>query len=70
AWNKAADAIKFTFPHKEAELSEYFAFISKYFVQANVSAHRRVIHFDKTVKNRVGSSCRLEFTDFPEFEDI
>ncbi|KAG2051890.1 hypothetical protein BDR06DRAFT_888859, partial [Suillus hirtellus] len=39
AWNKAADAIKFAFPHQEAELNGYFAFISKYFSQANATAH-------------------------------
>lgn len=70
AWNKAADAIKFAFPHREAELNGYFAFISKYFSQANASAHGRVIRFDKAVRNRVGSSRRLELTDFREFEDL
>jgi hypothetical protein len=39
AWYKAADAIKFAFPHHEAELNGYFAFISKHFSQANPSAH-------------------------------
>ncbi|KAG1865841.1 hypothetical protein DFJ58DRAFT_863494 [Suillus subalutaceus] len=60
AWNKAADAIKFAFPHWEAELNSYFTYISTYFSQANPSAHRRVICFDKAVRNRVGTSHRLE----------
>ncbi|KAG2114600.1 uncharacterized protein F5147DRAFT_570026 [Suillus discolor] len=70
AWNKSADAVKFAFPHREAELNGYFAFISKYFSQANPSAHGRVIRFNKAVRNRVGSSCRLELTNFREFEDL
>ncbi|KAG2339207.1 hypothetical protein BDR05DRAFT_892225 [Suillus weaverae] len=70
AWNKSADAVKFAFPHREAELNGYFAFISKYFLQANASAHGRVIRFNKAVRNRVRSSRRLELTDFHEFEDL
>ncbi|KAG2053080.1 hypothetical protein BDR06DRAFT_843291, partial [Suillus hirtellus] len=54
----------------EAELNGYFAFISKYFLQANTSAYRRVIHFDKAIGNRVRSSYRLELTNFCEFEDL
>ncbi|KAG1837226.1 hypothetical protein DFJ58DRAFT_734496 [Suillus subalutaceus] len=70
AWNKAADSIKFSFPHQEAELNGYFSFISKYFSQSNPSAHGRVIRFDKAVRNRVGSSWRLKLTNFREFKDL
>lgn len=70
AWHKAAEAVKFAFPHREAELNGYFSFIQKYFAQCNASAHGKVIRFDKAVRTRVGSSRRLELTDFREFEDL
>jgi hypothetical protein len=70
AWNKAAEAVKFAFPHREIELNRYFAYISMYFAQSITSAHDRVIRFDKAVRSRVGTSRRLELTDYHEFQDL
>ncbi|KAG1870240.1 hypothetical protein DFJ58DRAFT_837610 [Suillus subalutaceus] len=70
AWNRAARALRFAFPHRRAELDAYFEYISGMFAQSAKAAHGKIILFDKAVRNRVGSSRRYELCDFDAFQDI
>jgi hypothetical protein len=70
AWNRAARALSFAFPHRTAELDAYLKYISSMFAQTEKAAHGQVILFDKAVRNRVGSSRRYELCDFDAFQDI
>jgi hypothetical protein len=70
AWNRAAKALKFAFPHREDELTAYYEYIVDKFDRTSEAYHGRVIRFDKAVRNRVGSSRRYELSDFEAFRDI
>jgi len=70
AWNRAAKALKFAFPHRENELTAYYEYIVDKFDQTSEAYHGRVIRFDKAVRNRIGSTQRYELSDFEAFRDI
>jgi hypothetical protein len=70
AWNRAAKALKFAFPHREDELTAYYEYIVDKFDQTSEAYHGRVIRFDKAIRNRVGSSRRYKLSDFEAFRDI
>ncbi|KAG2746165.1 hypothetical protein P692DRAFT_20681239, partial [Suillus brevipes Sb2] len=63
AWNRAARAIKFAFPHREDELSTYGEYINDKSNRRLERTHERVIRFDKVVRNRVANTCRVKLSD-------
>ena len=70
AWHRASKAIRFAFPHREAELNSYYEYIVQIFDQTAEAHHGRVIRFDKAVRNRVASSRTYELSNFEAFRDI
>jgi hypothetical protein len=70
AWNRAARAIKFAFPHQEDELAAYGEYINDKFDCRLEQTHERIIRYDKAVRNRAMNSCRVELSDFVAFTDI
>ncbi|KAG2037342.1 hypothetical protein BDR03DRAFT_1010808 [Suillus americanus] len=70
AWNRAARAIKFAFPHREDELAAYGEYINDKFDRRLERTNERVIRFDKAVRNRVANTRRVELSDFAAFTDI
>ncbi|KAG2747703.1 hypothetical protein P692DRAFT_20737324, partial [Suillus brevipes Sb2] len=70
AWNKAARALKFAFPFRQAELDAYSEQINEQFDQQLEGSHGRVLRYDKAVRSRVGNSRRYELSDFECFKDI
>src|SRR6267154_2734211 len=63
-------AVKFTFPHRAGELNRYFEYISSIFMQSEESSHGQIIHLDKAIRTRVGSSCRYELSDITAFTNL
>ncbi|KAG2051862.1 hypothetical protein BDR06DRAFT_888955 [Suillus hirtellus] len=70
AWNRAACAIKFAFPHREDELAAYSEYINNKFDCSLERSHGRIIQFDKAVRNKAANSQRVELSDFTAFTDI
>lgn len=70
AWNRAARALKFAFPFRQAEINAYAEHINEQFDQQLESCHRRVLRYDKSVRFRVGNTRRYELSDFDCFKDI
>ena len=70
AWHRASKAIRFAFPHREAELNSYYEYIVQIFDQTAEPHHGQVIRFDKAIRNRVASSRTYELSNFDAFRDI
>ncbi|KAG2042885.1 hypothetical protein BDR03DRAFT_843009, partial [Suillus americanus] len=63
-------ALKFAFPFRQAEFDAYAEHINEQFDQQLESCHGRVLRYDKSVRFRVGNTCRYELCDFECFRDI
>jgi len=60
AWQLAAEAVEFAFPHRSRELSDYGKFIAGEFGAKLSSSHPRVILYDIAIRNVVqGGQCNL-----------
>ncbi|KAH7915244.1 hypothetical protein BJ138DRAFT_1193759, partial [Hygrophoropsis aurantiaca] len=70
AWGLAQEAYTFVFPHRATEFARYGTFINQKFSQYLPHRHYQVIEFDKSIRKRIGSSRRFEFTDFRHFDDL
>ncbi|KAG1777808.1 hypothetical protein EV702DRAFT_969337, partial [Suillus placidus] len=70
AWNRAARAIKFAFPFRQAELDAYSEHINEQFDQQLENCHGRVLRYDKSIRFRVGNTRRYELSNFECFKDI
>ncbi|KAG2343751.1 hypothetical protein BDR05DRAFT_883467 [Suillus weaverae] len=67
---RATQAIKFTFCFKQAELDAYSEHINEQFDQQLENCHGQVLQYDKSIRFRVGNTCRYELSDFKCFKDI
>ncbi|KAG2341577.1 hypothetical protein BDR05DRAFT_887953, partial [Suillus weaverae] len=70
AWNRAARAIKFAFPHREDELATYGDYINDKFDRRLQQTHDRIIRYDKAIRNRAANSRQVELSDFAAFTDL
>ncbi|KAG1836550.1 hypothetical protein DFJ58DRAFT_734905 [Suillus subalutaceus] len=69
-WNRAAQALKFPFPFRQAELDTYSEHINEQFDQQSELSHGQVLWYNKAVRFRVGNSCKYELSNFKCFKDI
>jgi len=70
AWNQAAAAIKFAFPHLSKHCDEYGMHILGLFAAIAEEHHAVVLNYDKAVRKRVGQRRDLLLTDLADFADI
>jgi hypothetical protein len=67
AWNAAARAITFAFPHRKEELREYGEYMDSEFSARISSSHRKLFAFDKAVRHHVGGGQTTLLTDRNSF---
>jgi len=67
AWNATVKAIKFAFPHCKHELREYGEYIEGHFSAKIQSAHRKIILYDITIRNKVSGGQNALLTDTHRF---
>jgi hypothetical protein len=70
AWEKAADAITYVFPHRCKELRNYSSYIKRLFAALPESYHSRVINFDKAVRIRCAQRRDLLLTSPEAISDL
>jgi hypothetical protein len=54
SWHAASKAVVFAFPHRSEELREWGDYMASEFSAKQVSAHHKLIAFDKAVREMVG----------------
>jgi hypothetical protein len=70
AWNQAAAATTFAFPHRSAECQEYGRHILDLFAAFAEEHHRLIFNYDRAVRKRVALRRSLLLTDLAEFGDL
>jgi hypothetical protein len=70
AWGFASTAITYAFPNRFDELTSYGRYILGLFASTNPLFHERIISLDRAIRQRVGSTRRLELMDFQSFADL
>ncbi|THH17648.1 hypothetical protein EW146_g3202 [Bondarzewia mesenterica] len=69
-WNEVARAYAFVFPHRLAELNNYYNHVSRQFAAVHPSFHSRIIQYDKAVRTHIASCRHLALDDFAAFDDL
>ena len=67
AWRIIFRAMRFIFPHREAELEEYNDYITSYFASMHPSAHSKVLNLDRAIRKHVGSVNSISLNKFSKF---
>jgi hypothetical protein len=70
AWNQAAAATTFAFPHRGRECQEYGKHILGLFAAFAEEHHHLIFNYDKAVRKRVALRRDLLLTDIAEFGDL
>ena len=70
AWNQAAAATTFAFPHRGKECQEYGRHILDLFAAFAEEHHRLIFNYDRAVRKRVALRRNLLLTDIAEFGDL
>lgn len=70
AWGIATTAITYAFPNRFDELTSYGRYILGLFASTNFLFHERIISLDKAIRRRVGSTRKLQLTDYQSFADL
>jgi hypothetical protein len=70
AWNQAAAATTFAFPHRCKECQEYGRHILDLFAAFAEEHHRLILNYDRAVRKRVALRRNLLLTDLAEFGDL
>jgi hypothetical protein len=67
AWNKAAEATAFIFPHRRKELEVYRQYIMDLFTSSAEYVHERIILLDRKLRNEAAGRRDLELSDCARF---
>jgi hypothetical protein len=70
AWNSTAKATAFAFPHQGDELRKYGEYMDSEFSAKAVSAHHKLIAFDKAVRHHVMGGQAVALTERESFSFI
>lgn len=70
AWTRYQEAVKFLYPCRARELTDYQLYISRLFTAVGDSRSWQVINYDKAVRGEVGRSNSLRLSDFHSFHDL
>ncbi len=62
-----AEAVKYTYPHREQELKAYWNWIMQMFNLSNPLNHRAVIRFDQWFRRQLENDPQLTFYDSQSF---
>jgi hypothetical protein len=67
AWHAATKATTFAFPHRSEELRKWGDYMASEFSAKQLSAHHKLIAFDKAVRAMVGGGQAILLTDRDQF---
>jgi hypothetical protein len=70
AWNQAAAATTFAFPHRQKECQDYGRHILDLFAAFAQEHHHLILNYDRAVRKRVAMQRNLLLTDLSEFGDL
>jgi hypothetical protein len=70
AWNQAAAATSFAFPHRSKECQDYGRHILDLFAAFAEEHHHLILNYDRAVRKRVALRRNLMLTDLAEFGDL
>lgn len=70
AWTRYQEAVKFLYPCRFRELTDYQLYISRLFTAVGDSRNWQVINYDKAIRGEVGRSNSLRLSDFHSFHDL
>lgn len=68
AFSSFQRAMRFIFPHREAELIRYSEYISSYFASIDAAAHFRVLDLDKAIRKWSGSVNSVSLDELEKFK--
>jgi hypothetical protein len=67
AWHAASKATSYVFPHRAEELRQWGDYMASEFSAKHVSAHYKLIAFDRAVRSTVGGGQSIILTDREHF---
>jgi len=70
AWNQAAAATAFAFPHRQQECHDYGKHVLNLFAAFAQEHHLLIFNYDRAVRKRVALQRNLLLTDLSEFGDL
>jgi hypothetical protein len=70
AWNQAAAATTFAFPHRRRKCQDYGKHILDLFAAFAQEHHHLIFNYDRAIRKRVALQRNLLLTDLSEFGDL